>query len=262
MDKELVSFIQRRIWAFMIDHMLWMLIAVFVYWMLFDVYWMNEVGNKYQIAFLVAFSVYAIGMLLRDWKDGRSFGKRRLGLVVRGANDPLDRPGQVRLLIRNLLLVMLPLEFLMLWIRSGKRIGDEWSNTQVMFYFPDGAPGSVYQKKTPGIDASYVTQSQQAGNSYRPFNGFFDHLQFVPFVKKVSFFSGVAGGGVGLFVFILQIAHNAGDSDLIGLLVQNGLFCLLILPVGMIVFGALMAMLYYFPVKLFLKVMARRDGGR
>jgi uncharacterized RDD family membrane protein YckC len=68
---------------------------------------------------------------MKDLFGGRSFGKRFFRLAVRDANNLNNTPTKSRLFIRNITLLIWPLEFIY-YLINNKRIGDLIAKTQVI----------------------------------------------------------------------------------------------------------------------------------
>jgi uncharacterized RDD family membrane protein YckC len=68
---------------------------------------------------------------MKDLFGGRSMGKRFFGLAVRDANDLNNTPTKSRLVIKNITLIVWPLEFIY-YLINNKRIGDLIAKTQVI----------------------------------------------------------------------------------------------------------------------------------
>ncbi|RAV20733.1 hypothetical protein DQG23_14605 [Paenibacillus contaminans] len=79
------------------------------------------------------YEVLAIGMvyyLLKDIYKGRSFGKRLLGIGVRDLDNDSVTPGAFRLLVRNVTIILWPIEIFLLVV-SQRRLGDIIAKTNV-----------------------------------------------------------------------------------------------------------------------------------
>lgn len=282
-QREMIAVIQRRIWAFLIDHIIWMVAALLVFWLALDVIYVREADNPFLVALQVALSVYATGMLLRDLNGGQSFGKRRLGLMVRDQQGALYRLPWYRLILRNLTIVLLPLEFLFLWFRGGRKLGDEWTGAMVMRYTPDGQAKPA-QTGQAGLSAermaggkgkksvkSSVKQSSDATNpaahaseSDAEQPGLLDDFRFGRFFRFCVYWSGVAGGAVGTIAFVVFTFFKPLEpqESFFNQFLKNTLFFLIQVPVILLVMGAAFAVLYFLPTRLFLKVMRNRGGNR
>ena len=265
---ERIGIIQRRIWAFLIDHILWMAFAVFVYWMSWDVYYVKMADNPFAVTMWVTMAVYFGGMVTRDWKDGRSFGKRRLGLMVRDQKGTLYRLSWFRLLLRNSTIVILPLEFLMLVFRDGKRLSDEWFGAQVMRFEEDYVvrPSSAHSGlQLASNSAEIETNSEEPGGKIPDQQlSLLDDFRFGRFMKGSLYWSGVIGGGVGvitfiIFTFVKPLQEELTFADRI---ISNVFFFLIQIPLILLIMGGAFAVLYFLPFRLFLRVMRNRNSNR
>lgn len=126
---------KRRIAAYVIDHFVMIfLIAFFVFITLgtksFD-------GGKLENRFFVIASiVFFIGFLVYFSKDsikGTSIGKWVMGIMIRDENNYNLVPSYSRLLVRNLFMVVWPIEFIVLATNNEKkRLGDKSQKTVVL----------------------------------------------------------------------------------------------------------------------------------
>ena len=135
MNEMKTASLGKRLGAFMIDF----LIAACVQAMLFIPFIIIpliqkqisgiEVTTRNLWLTLVTFSY----LLLRDLPRGRSVGKKALRLQARGADAAPASP--VQLIVRNLFVVLYPLEAVWLLATSGrKRLGDIAARTGVFEY--------------------------------------------------------------------------------------------------------------------------------
>ena len=91
--------------------------------------------GSFIYAILIGFTMY----FLKDSFDGRSFGKRITGLqVVNYKTDIVATP--LRCLIRNLFIVIWPIEFVVTLINPDRRIGDYVAGTKVVLYNKNDTP--------------------------------------------------------------------------------------------------------------------------
>jgi len=87
-----------------------------------------ESGNPWNWVALVFLT-----LMLRDLPWGRGLGKYIVGITVVRADNPLQRPGVVALLIRNATLILLPLEGVLVFTHPFfRRLGDRLSGTVVV----------------------------------------------------------------------------------------------------------------------------------
>ncbi|WP_306352010.1 RDD family protein [Flavobacterium sp. '19STA2R22 D10 B1'] len=125
---------KRRIVAFMIDHFVLSVINVSLIFLILGPNFTDEEdAGKLMIAI---FTVIPIGMFIYFAKDnikGMSLGKWIMGIMVRDADDNTITPSFGRLLLRNLLLIILPVEFIVLAASNDKRrLGDKAARAVVV----------------------------------------------------------------------------------------------------------------------------------
>lgn len=130
----LIASRKRRIAAFFIDHFIMtFLIVSLVFLTLGSIFMEEDNPGKFIITL---FSIMIPGMLLYFSKDtfkGNSIGKWAMGIMVRDEKDPTKVPSYGRLLLRNLLLIIWPVEFIVLATSNDKRrLGDKAANTIVV----------------------------------------------------------------------------------------------------------------------------------
>jgi uncharacterized RDD family membrane protein YckC len=120
-----------RIFAFIIDHFVLTFITVFP----LTFFMMNEdmeggfLFALFGILMIIAFIIYS----LKDSIKGTSIGKWVIGIGVRDEHNRGDVPSIPRLFLRNLLLVIWPIEFIVLVTNKDKqRLGDKLANTVVV----------------------------------------------------------------------------------------------------------------------------------
>lgn len=124
---------KKRILAILIDHIVGTIISLFIF-MGFN--W-ESIINPTEFNFMRPFETFntilALGMiyyLLKDTYQGRSVGKRVIGIAVRDIENSSITPGSIRLIIRNITTFLWPIELLLL-ILMRRRIGDIIARTQV-----------------------------------------------------------------------------------------------------------------------------------
>ncbi|MDV2582374.1 RDD family protein [Alkalibacillus haloalkaliphilus] len=120
-----------RIFAFMIDHFILTLIAVFP--LLFFVF-NDEFINENIFPVLSSWiSIILIIYFLKDLCRGVSVGKLIVGIAVRDGENGDNVPNKMRLFLRNLLLIVWPIEIILLATnKRKKRLGDQVANTDVV----------------------------------------------------------------------------------------------------------------------------------
>jgi len=118
--------IGKRIKAFLIDHIIYSIILVGPSTLLIP---SDNFFSAFPIFMIIAFIAYAF----KDIFNGRSVGKRILGLYVRNHDDFAKTPRYYYLIIRNLFLFLWPVELILLLIdRDSRRLGDKLAKTQVV----------------------------------------------------------------------------------------------------------------------------------
>lgn len=124
----------KRIASFLIDHFIitfFLVSIVFIYVgpNFIDENNLDKMGSTMLAVLLPGFLLY----FLKESIKGISFGKWIMGIMVRDADDPSKIPSFGRLLVRNLFIVIWPIEFLVLASsREKKRLGDKIVNTTVV----------------------------------------------------------------------------------------------------------------------------------
>ncbi|WLD92576.1 RDD family protein [Alkalihalobacillus sp. AL-G] len=121
-----------RVFAFLIDHV----IISFIIVIPFVFYMMNQDNSEsgivltvFWIAMFFAFIFYS----LKDVVKGVSIGKWIFGLGVRDEDNLKTIPPLTKLILRNLTIVIWPIEFVVLAARSNKqRLGDRLAKTAVV----------------------------------------------------------------------------------------------------------------------------------
>lgn len=123
----------RRIVAFLIDHLVLMLVGGTL-----GVFLMIKFDNtttKLELAIYAALAVSLITLpyFFKDIIKGKSIGKRIMGLQVRLGSDRTKVPSVWRLVFRNITTFMWPIEVIVLTFnKEGKKIGDMLCNTEVV----------------------------------------------------------------------------------------------------------------------------------
>ncbi|WMJ72043.1 cytochrome c oxidase assembly factor Coa1 family protein [Cytophagaceae bacterium ABcell3] len=125
---------KRRFLALLIDHFTITFFIVAASFMFteqgqFD----NDNINKTYGTLTFIFSIGLLFYFAKDSLKGISFGKWVLGIMVRRENDPLLAPSTIKLFVRNLMIVLWPVELLVLaFSKEKKRIGDKLAGTIVL----------------------------------------------------------------------------------------------------------------------------------
>jgi len=136
----------KRILAFFIDHIsLTGLMVLLAFALLGDKFGSMQ-PNKFMVGMSIVFIPGFFIYFAKDSFGGMSFGKRMLGIMVRSANDKNEIPSFGRLFLRNLTIILWPVECLVLLADSNKqRLGDKLAST-VVVQNPDKLP-----RRTRGI---------------------------------------------------------------------------------------------------------------
>ena len=74
----------------------------------------------------------AVLVLVKDIKNGQSKGKKIMRIAVRDLSNPKQIPGKTKLILRNITLILWPIEIILLLLLK-KRIGDMISSTCVVY---------------------------------------------------------------------------------------------------------------------------------
>jgi uncharacterized RDD family membrane protein YckC len=118
-----------RVAAFLVDGLCIALLLILPASLVsYSLAWIGGAIKAIQIVWFVALGILAAGMLLRDGYKGRSLGKQMLGLRV--VTPSGDRCGWWRSVFRNIALVLMPIEVVLV-LRGRPRIGDRIARTTV-----------------------------------------------------------------------------------------------------------------------------------
>ena len=134
---------KRRIAAFMIDHFVMTFLMVSIVFLALGPNFMDEnnmskMATKMLAVMLPGFLLYFVkdsikGISVGKWIMGISVGKWIMGIMVRDANNPNEAPSFGRLLVRNLFIIIWPVEFIVLATsQEKKRLGDNTAKTIVV----------------------------------------------------------------------------------------------------------------------------------
>ena len=125
---------KRRIAAFAIDHFVMTFLMVSIVFIALGPNFMDE--NKMGKMTTTMLAVMLPGFLLYSAKDsikGISVGKWIMGIMVRDENNQNEIPSFGRLLLRNLFIIIWPVEFIVLATNDQKkRLGDKVAKTVVL----------------------------------------------------------------------------------------------------------------------------------
>jgi uncharacterized RDD family membrane protein YckC len=125
---------KRRLVAFMIDHCVIIFLMVSIAFIGLGSDFMN--GNNPSEAMTKGLILMILSFILYFGKDsfkGISAGKWTMGIMVRDENDPNEIPSLGRLFLRNLFILIWPIELIVLTMNSQKkRLGDKVAKTIVV----------------------------------------------------------------------------------------------------------------------------------
>jgi uncharacterized RDD family membrane protein YckC len=128
LEKEyLLSSRKRRIAAFLIDHFTFTFLIVGIVFLSLGTNFMDETNFGNLMSKMLP--VISTGLLIYFAKDsmkGVSPGKWVMGIMVRNDNNPNEVPSIGKLFVRNLFLIIWPIEFIVLASsQEKKRLGDK-----------------------------------------------------------------------------------------------------------------------------------------
>jgi uncharacterized RDD family membrane protein YckC len=128
LEKEhILSSRKRRIAAFLIDHFTFTFLIVGIVFLSLGTDFMDEnnfynLTSKMLLTMLIGFLIY----FAKDSIKGISPGKWVMGIMVRDENNPNEVPSFGKLFVRNLFLIIWPVEFIVLASsQEKKRLGDK-----------------------------------------------------------------------------------------------------------------------------------------
>ncbi len=122
------SLVGERMGAYFVDHLIFTF--VFIGIILMSIFAGGESSNGFGVFWVL---LVPLAFAMKDTFDGRSLGKRVFGLGVRQQFDLDTAPSFGRLFLRNLTLLIWPVEFLvMVFNQDALRIGDHMAGTMVV----------------------------------------------------------------------------------------------------------------------------------
>jgi uncharacterized RDD family membrane protein YckC len=135
LEKEyILSSRKRRIAAFIIDHFTMTFIIVGMVFLSLGTDFMDE--NNFSNLMTKMLPTMLVGFLLYFAKDsikGISPGKWVMGIMVKNENNPKEVPSFGKLFVRNLFLIIYPIEFIVLASsKEKKRLGDKTAKAIVV----------------------------------------------------------------------------------------------------------------------------------
>lgn len=124
-----VSTIGERLVSFLIDHLIVCVVFVIAAFSFVGIT-SNEASWIFGIPLFLGIPlIYG----LKDIVNGRSIGKRVLSIGVRCIENPNEVPNKLRLFLRNITIIIWPIEFFILMFNSnGTRLGDMLAKTIVV----------------------------------------------------------------------------------------------------------------------------------
>lgn len=130
----------KRLLAFVIDYILFCTLQTIIVWcvILFLIgFNFENVKSKPNVLLHGVLIGTAISFFIYCFKDifqGVSLGRKIAKIAVREQNNPNQIPNAAKLILRNFLLIIWPIEFLVLILNSaeGNRLGDRLFHTNVI----------------------------------------------------------------------------------------------------------------------------------
>lgn len=119
-----MNIMNKRIEAFVID-----IIVLFV--MSFSVFLISVWFNNSMLWMSFALALIYSFLFCKDVNGGRSIGKQRTGLCILSEKSN-SVPSVIRLILRNMFYILWPIEIILFFCNSGKRLGDLVMQTKVV----------------------------------------------------------------------------------------------------------------------------------
>lgn len=124
---------KRRILAFLIDHIIFSFLAGILGLFVLGSNWDEATPASIITSMFIILPIIFIIYFCKDSVRGMSPGRYILGIAVRNRTDPNSVPSILRLALRNVILIIWPVEFLILvFSREKRRLGDLAANTIVL----------------------------------------------------------------------------------------------------------------------------------
>lgn len=126
---------KRRIAAILIDHFVFCFLMVMVTFLIIGPSFVDEEGfsNKFHTYGLYIFILGILIYFNKDMVNGISIGRWITGTAVREMQDYQLIPSRIKLFIRNVFIVIWPIELVVLALSDNKqRIGDKITKTEVI----------------------------------------------------------------------------------------------------------------------------------
>jgi uncharacterized RDD family membrane protein YckC len=125
---------RRRIFAFLIDHTVITFVAVAIDFLIMGPKFIDNpnIDKMTSVMFIVLVPTFIV-YFGKDLVNGISLGRWVMGIMVRDENDYTQIPSRGRLVLRNLFLILWPIEFVVLMLNNDvKRLGDKFEKTVVL----------------------------------------------------------------------------------------------------------------------------------
>lgn len=119
-----MNLVNKRIEAFVID-----MIVSFIASSLFFLISVFLANSMLWMSFALAI-IYSF-LFCKDVNDGKSLGKRKVGLCILSEKSE-SVPSTMRLILRNIFYILWPIELVLFFCNSGKRLGDLVMQTKVV----------------------------------------------------------------------------------------------------------------------------------
>lgn len=124
----------KRLFALILDSAFALLLVNTIKYLSYQEHWdlIPSASSTWEDLIPLYLAIYLL-LLLKDLKNGCSPGKFIFGIAVRRLDELSECPSPGRCILRNIPLLILPLECLFLFMDShGRRLGDQWSRTVVI----------------------------------------------------------------------------------------------------------------------------------
>ena len=136
------SILLRRFGAFIVDHVILCVLSMVIFFVNFNKI-IEDPMYMFDL-FTVSMAIAILGYLFKDlFGGGRSLGKILFGVYVRDYENIEEGPMFYKLILRNLLIFIWPVELILTLIdKENRRLGDKIAKTQVVAY-PENVIGRV-----------------------------------------------------------------------------------------------------------------------
>lgn len=119
-----MNLVNKRIEAFVIDIIVLFIASSLIF--LISVFLTNSIlWMSFAMAIIYSF------LFCKDVNDGKSLGKRKVGLCILSEKSE-SVPSTIRLVLRNIFYILWPIELVLFFCNSGKRLGDLVMRTKVV----------------------------------------------------------------------------------------------------------------------------------